>query len=238
MAKKYKKLAILVPTYKTVSANTFHCYSVLIARLYKVGFDPSFFFIDQTNVAISRNKLAKFFVESHRSEHGPFSVAFCLDSDHTFLFDDFMNLLFHYDSVNKSDGVKILSARYITRDVNNPKVCAFMKHEFKPENPEHKPYFAYKAVMPDTKGIVEVDGVGFGFIMVAPEVFEKMYEVYGEHQFLFRAVGPKEGGGIIGEDLDWCDKAQEQGYKIYLDNDVSIGHYGGIIDDKVFTRMH
>jgi len=201
---------------------------VFLSRLNKLGFDPSIFLLDQTNVSTARNFLAKNFIEAHQKEHGPYSAVLWIDSDQTFEFMDFLNLLNRFDETNKSDGVEILSARYITRDLEEPKVCAFMKA------PIDKVKFGYKAILPSSQGISEVDGFGFGFVMMTPKVLVDMYEHYGQHMFAFRCVGDKDVGGIIGEDLDWCDKAQAIGYKLFFDNDVSIGHYGGVIDDKVF----
>ncbi len=202
---------------------------VFMARLYGDGFKPAVIMLDQTNVAIARNQLSHHFLEAHKMEGvGPFEVAMWIDSDQTFTYQNFLNLLDHYDQLKNSETkVEILSGRYITRDLISPKVCAFNRYE------ENK----HKAILPESQGIVEVDGFGFGFVLMSPNIMQKMYDEYGLHQFCFQETGRKEEGGIIGEDLDWCIKAQKIGIKLYFDNDVSIGHYGGVIDDKVFRMV-
>jgi len=197
---------------------------VFIARLYKVGFNPTFFLLDQTNVSISRNQLAGYFLEAHLDKGSdPYNIALWIDSDQSFDFNQFMKLLHHYD---EEEEVDILSARYITRDLTNPRVCAF-------NSVEDEEGIKFSAITPDNIGIVEVDSFGFGYVMMNPDVLEEMYSEYGLHQFCFRAEGNPLTGDILGEDMDWCIKAKKIGYKLYVDNDVSIGHVGGMIDDRI-----
>lgn len=221
LAKKYNKLALLLPTYKILNTKSYQCMIVLLTRLFKVGFDVSVLLLDQTNVVIARNHLAKHFMEADEMVGG-YDIAMWIDSDQTFEFSDFMNLLYHYDECHDKDGVRVLSGRYISRDLSTPKVCAFIREE------DGK----YKAIQPESRGIVEVDGFGFGFVLMEPEVIKEMYEEYGIMQFGYKFVGDKDTGGMIGEDLDWCEKAQKIGIKLFFDNEVSIGHFGGIIDDR------
>ena len=225
IVKKYRRIAVLMPFYKTMATKCVADFTVFVSRLYQFGFNPSFFFLDQTNVVMARNELAGYCYENHKGEVGPFDIVLWLDSDQTWGFNDFLNLLHRYDN---NQEIKILSGRYITRDIHKPKVCAFNNRHAGDLSEEP----IYKNISPDSAGLQEVDGVGFGFVMMSPQVIVDMYDTHAKHQFAFRQVGPKELGGNMGEDLDWCNKAQKLGYKIYLDNDVMIGHHGLIAENS------
>jgi len=218
-----------MPTYKVMSTKCVTDFCIFCSRLYQFGFQPSFFFLDQTNVVIARNSLVKHYLEAAEKTDEPYSAVLWIDSDQTYTFKHFLDLLANFDRKD----MDILSGRYITRDMFKPKVCGFIEVRGDYNNP------LFKNTSVDDTGIVEVDGIGFGFVMMKPIVLEDMYDIYGLHQFEFRSVGTKESGGNIGEDLDWCLKAQLLGYKIYMDNDVEVGHHGGIIDSSyIYAKRH
>lgn len=227
LTKKYNKICFLLPVYKIMDTKAYMSMVTLIAQVYKMGFEPTFFFLDQTNILIARNELAGFFNQYHKDYN--FDLVVWMDSDHYITLENFMQLLYHYDAYAD---ISILSARYITRDVVAPKLCAYINEGTK-EDPK------FRSVLPTNKGISEVDAVGFGCIMMQPKVMLDMYKKYAKHQFQFIALGDKEQGGMLSEDLLWCMRAQELGYKVYLDNDVEIGHMGGIINTNsiIVSRM-
>jgi GT2 family glycosyltransferase len=68
----------------------------------------------------------------------------------------------------------------------------------------------------DTPSIKEVDWVGFGFVLIKTEVFDKIEGPY----FSF------PGDSQIGEDIYFCLKAKAAGYKIHLDPGCQVGHVG------------
>ncbi len=75
--------------------------------------------------------------------------------------------------------------------------------------------------LPDSTGIEEVDYNGTGLMLVKREVFEKM----GDDKWFFYDIDKK-----IGEDVYFCWKAKELGYKVYIDHDLSksvkhVGHF-------------
>lgn len=77
-----------------------------------------------------------------------------------------------------------------------------------------------------TDGLFEVDGCGFGCVMVRKTVFMDMYLNY---QTWFN---PEYG---CGEDLAFCRRAKQLGYKIWVDPSIQCGHVGQVIvDEKVF----
>ena len=67
------------------------------------------------------------------------------------------------------------------------------------------------------KGIMEVDGVGFGCVLTKTEIFNHIKDPW----FVLTHG--------MGEDIDFCRKAQNAGYKIYLDTEVLAGHIGKIL---------
>lgn len=73
--------------------------------------------------------------------------------------------------------------------------------------------FENKAILyPD--GIVECKYIGTGFLLVKTQVYEKIGAPYYK-------VTYSEGGIWQGEDLNFCDRAHEAGYKIYCHGPLS-----------------
>ena len=213
LAQKYERLVLLLPTYKIVPTVTYQCMLAFISNLYKYKFNIGLLMVDHTNVVAARNKLAEhaYLIEKH--EGG--GIYLWMDSDHTWSIEDFFTLLRHYD---QNEHIKILSARNLTRE-RQPRCCGWLKHGDAD----------YISMHPALTGIQQVDGVGFGFLLVSPEVIKKMYETHGVEQFMIdfnRGVAK----GIVSEDIFWCKKAEDMGYKFYVDCDVVPGHYGAIVD--------
>jgi len=71
-------------------------------------------------------------------------------------------------------------------------------------------------------GLVEMEGLGFGCILMKRNIFEKFRKPY------FRLTFDEERGVTHGEDFYFCARARELGYKIWCDIDLSkeIGHVG------------
>lgn len=76
--------------------------------------------------------------------------------------------------------------------------------------------------MPDSTGLQEVGSVGMGVMMIKAEVFKALGEPWYETPWRH------DKRGYIGEDVFFCRKAREAGFKIWIDHDVSkeIGHIG------------
>jgi hypothetical protein len=67
------------------------------------------------------------------------------------------------------------------------------------------------------EGLIEVAAVGMAFCLIKREVFEKVSKPWFNPTF------------DIGEDLAFCMRAQEAGFKIWVDTDLEIGHVGNAI---------
>lgn len=71
---------------------------------------------------------------------------------------------------------------------------------------------------------VEVGGVGFGFLCIKSGVFEKIPRPW----FLIGRVqwSPDSDMRVnVGEDYSWCGRAQQAGFKIFVDPTVKVRHH-------------
>lgn len=64
------------------------------------------------------------------------------------------------------------------------------------------------------KGLLDVDGVGFGCCLTKVEMFKKIAKPW----FVM--------GDSFGEDLYFCEKAKQAGFKIFCDTTIQVGHIG------------
>lgn len=76
--------------------------------------------------------------------------------------------------------------------------------------------------MPDSTGLQEVGSVGMGVMLIKAGVFKALPEPWYETPWR------TDKRGYIGEDVFFCNKARDAGFKIWIDHDVSkeIGHVG------------
>jgi len=75
--------------------------------------------------------------------------------------------------------------------------------------------------------VIEVDGVGAGFLLVHRQVYEALndptqYAGRGGSWFTQNMTGPQ--GQLLNEDSSFCARVRDAGYKILVDTDVFIGH--------------
>jgi hypothetical protein len=75
-------------------------------------------------------------------------------------------------------------------------------------------------------GLVEVDYLGFGGVMIRRAVFERLEKPW--FPIRFRGVGPDGNDIWSGEDYGFCDKAREAGFALHVDAALSFrfGHLG------------
>jgi hypothetical protein len=71
------------------------------------------------------------------------------------------------------------------------------------------------------EGTMRVDYTGMAFLLVKRGVFEAL-----EYPWFDMRLGHYESGnyGMISEDVAWCTKATDKGFKIYIDRGVRPGH--------------
>lgn len=71
----------------------------------------------------------------------------------------------------------------------------------------------------------EVEGCGFGCVLVPTKV---LIDVYAEYGNMFAPING------VGEDLSFCWRARQLGYKIVCDPSIQCGHVGHYVIDKSF----
>jgi hypothetical protein len=90
-------------------------------------------------------------------------------------------------------------------------------------------------IVMDKMGLVRVLRAGTGFMMIKREVFEKLRDVHPEWKFydpntdkdmysFFDFKSTPEG--YVGEDYLFCDRAREQGFTVWVDPTIKLGHMG------------
>lgn len=79
-------------------------------------------------------------------------------------------------------------------------------------------------------GIHEVGGIGFGCVLMKTDVLVDCLAKYGT---VFAPIGS------VGEDLSFCWRARQLGYKIYMDCDIKCGHVGHlIVTEQAYRSVH
>jgi choline kinase len=81
------------------------------------------------------------------------------------------------------------------------------------------------------KKLIEVDGVGTGFMKVSKFALDKLWEISDEytsegekHRMVFDIK--VENGDLISEDYILCNKWKSLGYKVWLDPTITCNHIG------------
>lgn len=124
-----------------------------------------------------------------------------VDDDHCFHPDTLTKLLAH--------DVDIVSGLYVRRVA--PFIPVFYEDEDSDGEPE-KHYFTIK----DT-GLKPVLATGAGCLLVKTSVHKALGPPYWR-------CAQKPTGEMIGEDIDFCYRAREKGFKVWCDMDTPIGH--------------
>lgn len=93
----------------------------------------------------------------------------------------------------------------------------------------------------DEHGLMRVESVATGFMLIRRHVIQHMYDKHPEWSYSLNEEGDQEiavfdfaiiDGQYIGEDYLFCRRAREEGFKIFLDPDISLPHIG----TQEFTR--
>lgn len=177
-----------------------------LATLNKVG-QCSVSFLVGSLIYDSRNKLAAQAVKMGAD------FVLWLDSDMTFNPDTLERLCADIDG-----GRDIVSGLYFRRAAPYTPV-AFSKIEIVDDHADFDNYSG------ELSGIHEVAGVGFGCVLISTDVFIDCFAKYGT---VFSPIGG------LGEDLAFCWRARQQGYKVYLDTDIKCGHVGHVLVTEDF----
>ena len=85
----------------------------------------------------------------------------------------------------------------------------------------------------DEKGLVEVEGIGTGFLKINKNALKQIYESCEEYTEPHKEKPIKmvfdikiENGELVSEDISFCDKWRDLGGKIYFDPSINLSHVG------------
>lgn len=209
----HMKLAIGVPLPQTVSGSFLQNIISLITYTSKLDFIEELHYIDKGGVRTDKNRNV---ILQNALERGCTHI-FWIDAD----------MLFPHDAVEKLYKAEkdIIGCLYYKRTEPYDPVGYVAG-----TNPI-KPFRSLRADRLPQDEVVEVDGLGFGGMLVSMDVYKNMgddkWMVYDKNFHL-----PFEIEGQLTHDLVFCRKAQEYGYKIHLHTGVKPGH----IAEKVVTE--
>ena len=84
-------------------------------------------------------------------------------------------------------------------------------------------------------GLLRVERVGTGFMLIRRHVFEALEAAHPEWKFWVNTEHTHYTAffdfqttpeGYIGEDYLFCDRARAAGFKVWIDPDINLGHFG------------
>ena len=78
-------------------------------------------------------------------------------------------------------------------------------------------------------GVHEVAAVGFGCVLMKADV---IFDVFAKYKDCFSPIGK------VGEDMAFCWRARQLGYKILLDTDIKCGHFGHVtVTEQLYKAL-
>lgn len=157
----------------------------------------------------SRNELANLSIQQDMD------YVFWMDSDMVFKPDTLVRMM---DTLQKND-LDILTGLYFRR-VPPYTPTLFDKLEM---NGNICSWSEFKEI---PEGLFEVGGCGFGCVLMKTDVF---LDVQAKHGNAFAPIANN------GEDIAFCWRARDCGFKIYCDPSIICGHVGySVIDDQFY----
>ena len=200
------KVLIAVPCMDQVPAR----FAQSLAMLRKVG-DCALAFQMGSLIYTSRNNLAQQAIQQEAD------YVLWLDSDMVFG-PDLLERMFN--TLKEHPEIDILTGLYFRR-VPPYSPVLFDRLEM------HGTICSWSEFKEIPEGIFEVGGCGFGCVLMKTDPF---FDVQVKHGNMFAPIAN------TGEDLAFCWRARDCGYKIHCDPSIVCGHVGNyIVDDKFFT---
>lgn len=192
-------VAILTPIFSTVDYRFVQSITNMVGHSVKNGMGYAGMAISHRSKTVSaRNQLIKSIIEDKTITH-----CLLLDDDHTFKANLLCNLL--------------------SREKDF--ICAVATQKSPPyypviyrlsDNGKHS-YHSFIAYPP---AIFEIDGCGFGCVLIKKSIFDSM-----EHPWI------EEKTGEYGHDLHFCSKLRDRGIKMFCDGTQEINHIGHTPDE-------
>lgn len=196
--RKQKNVLIAIPTAKNIETDTFLSIYRQELPIRHKTYLECFY---GYNIDQVRNLIAHYTIINN------YDYVFCVDSDIVLPNDALKRLLKH--------NVDIVSGTYIQRKPNEciPEVYV--------ENNKGGITNIDSQLLQE-KGLMEVAGCGFGCVLIKKNVLENIdYPQFEYHSSI-------DFKNTISEDIDFCIKAKNKGYKIYVDTNVKCEHIANI----------
>lgn len=144
---------------------------------------------------------------------------FWLDSDMVFTPDTLVRM---FKTLKEKD-LDILTGLYFRRVAPYSPVL-FDKMDIQEEKADYSEFDA----IPEE--LFEVGACGFGCVLMKTDVFFDVQSKFGN---MFAPIGNN------GEDVAFCWRARECGYKVFCDPNIVCGHVGySVVDDAFFRAFH
>lgn len=203
-----RKILIAVPCMDQLPAQFAHS----LATLTSYGIEDtqiSVWFNLGSLVYTSRNEIAK------RALLDKADLVMWFDSDMVFPADTLMKLLKHIDA-----GADFVTGVYYRRTPPfTPTIFKTMEID------EAKQEAVWTQYDPVPTEPFEVAACGFGCVLMRTEMFVAVFGKFGN---MFSPIGN------VGEDIAFCWRAQQCGYKMIADPTIPLGHVGHTIISKEF----
>lgn len=202
------RILIAVPTFENITPDTFKAIWDLDKGDHKCDFE----FVRGYDCAAARNRIARLAID------GAYDAVLMVDNDVTPPRDALLNLLSH--------DVDFVSGYYLHRNANNmpgENTCACRLYQ-----PDGELYFNYPLESEYTgeelhlmaahgQTLLEVHGGGMGCALIKTDVFRRLAYPW----FDWVNYG---NGGVLSEDLFFCERMRKADIPRYVDTRVSCGH--------------
>lgn len=182
-----------------------------LSMLRKVGHCAIAFQIGSL-VYMSRNELAK------RAMDIGADYVLWLDSDMVFEPDLLEKLM-----EDMKDGVDIVSGVYFRR---TPPFTPVMYDKLEVDENDNPVFTEFKELPTE---MFEAGGIGFGCVLMRTDVITTVFATY------LQMFDPMKG---MGEDISFCYRARQCGYKVWVDPRVQCGHVTKTIVDVNFYKAY
>ena len=201
-------ILIAVPSMDSVPA----VFAQSLSMLEKVG-DCAVAFQVGSLIYNSRNELARQAIKMGAD------YVMWFDSDMQFQPDTLKRML----SIMEANDLDILSGVYYRRV---PPYTPVLFEKLEMDSNQHCEHLSM-AKVPD--GLFEVEAIGFGCVLMTTSV---LLDVIAKFRDAFSPIGR------VGEDLSFCIRARECGYKIFADSSIQLGHCSHSIVTKEFFEAY
>lgn len=197
------KINALMPCYKIMEIPAVQSLTGLQADIYSKGDKLNIIYANGFNAVQARTMLTDFAVKNESD------WVLWLDSDHVYKASAF------YALVDKceQDGLDMLSATYYVR--GGGKQTAHTRFDLE------KGHFKQEELTGD---VMEVDVIGFGFVVMRWLFLKEMHDKFGKDLFLMDHTNNTT------EDVYFCRKVKELGKKVLFHSGVIVGHLTTVIN--------